>query len=1156
MIGHDQGVDCPACALGNRPEAAYCRGCGVALGTRDPVRCPSCGDEQPFDAQFCDRCGSNVVDHHGAARPSLGERMSARAAERRLVTVLFADARGSTALTELLGDEEMYRLMQGCVSVMQAAVEKHEGTVTQFRGDGIMALFGAPVAVEQAAVKAATAALQIQDELHRYGHQVRERTGASCAFRVGLNTGPVVVGRMGDETLVDFTAIGDTANVASRLEQAAGDGEVFLSDETWRAVRDYVDCQEVGSLELKGKQQPLTAHRALRRRPVQDRLDAVDVHRLSRFVGRDDELALVLGLAHRLVTDTGMGGRVVTVSGEAGIGKSRLVREVHDRLPPGLVWLEGRSSAADRDTPWHVVVDLLRRAFDVAEDHTYHDIVASIDDQVTSWPEQTRRSVPYLRWLLGVPTPELTDVDPQELRAGTVEALVAVLRETSVDQPTVVVFEDLHWADEASEAVITALARVVADIPVLVLATFRPDRSLDLDEQAGVTRLALDGLAHDVVEDLATGSSGAELSQAAHRLIVERTGGNPLFVEELSASLIESGALVRHDGHLDLAPGADVTAIPESLHDVVQTRIDRLEGDARRALQLASVIGREFTRRILDRIAQIPGELDEHLTELESLELIRQRSWFPELSYLFKHAVVHDVTYSTLLDERRRALHRVVAEATEELYAHTLAEHAEALSRHWQAAGEDERALPHLAEAGRRALASFALPRAIEAFGDAATIADRLGDLRSALELREQRGNALMAASDIDGTIAEADRIVDLARRAGDRAAEGSAMGMRSLAEFWAHDFDAALEHARRGHDLATTLADAEGLDADTAGAVLGCAVVEAGVSVVQGRLDAADRAFERSKVHREATAPRARASLLQLMGLRDNWRARWQPSIEAMDVADEVLLADRVLILWTAGLHHAGVGNYRRALDVLHRGLTICERTGELLGRVRILNTIGWIHGELGDDAGGREFNERSIAEAAPLGLPDREIEANAMLNLADAAVVHGRLDEAARHLDELEPTVRDPAPAEVWMLWRYGQRWRCASGDLVLARGGDPQTAVELADECLEIAAGTDSPKYAVRARRLRGRALAAAGRESDAVTELDRSVDGARALGNPPQLWRSLLARAALDGTGDDVEEAIAVMDEVATSLGDHPLAAALRASPERPSSRVPG
>jgi tetratricopeptide (TPR) repeat protein len=409
-----------------------------------------------------------------------------------------------------------------------------------------------------------------------------------------------------------------------------------------------------------------------------------------------------------------------------------------------------------------------------------------------------------------------------------------------------------------------------------------------------------------------------------------------------------------------------------------------------------------------------------------------------------------------------------------------------------------------------------------------------------------------MAASDISGAIAEAERTFTLAGHAGDATAQGAAMGMRSQAEFWAHDFDTALAHARIGYDLATSAGIGE-RGAAAAEAVLRCAYVEAATLTVLGRFDETEDALERGAANLGETAPRAKAAFVSLLDNRDNWQARWRPHIASMELEDDAFLAERVIILWTAGLHHAGAGDYLSALHELHRGLTICERTGELLGRVRILNTVGWVLGELGDDVGGREFNERSRTEAVPLGLPNREIEANAMLNLADAALVHGRLDEARDLLDDLEVTVRAPSTPEMWMLWRYSQRWLCASGELILAMGGDAQRAIALADECLEIAERTDSPKYAVRGRRLLGRALAVAGLGSEAVVELDRSLALARELGNPPQLWRSLLARAEVSDGAGCVEEAMDVMDEVVASLGDHPLAASMLSSPERPSPR---
>lgn len=1079
----------------------------------------------------------------------MDDRVSARAAERRLVTVLFADAKGSTALTERIGDEEMYRLMQGCVTAMQRAVEAHDGKVTQFRGDGIMALFGAPVAVEHAAVRAVTAALEMQEELRRHAQAVQERSGDACPFRIGLNTGPVVVGRVGDDTLVDYTAIGDTANVAARLEQAAGDGEVLVSHDTWRAVRDFVECEPGGSLELKGKQQEVVAYRAVRRREVRDRLDAVAARGLSRFVGRDDELALLLGVAQRLATDRDRRGRVVTISGEAGIGKSRLLRELRDRLPPGIDWFEGRSSSADRGTPWHLVIDLLRRALGVAEEHGHDDIAQLVAERAELWSEQARASSRYVRWVLGLPTPEVEGLDPQQLRAGVVEALVTVLRDAAERRPLVVSLEDVHWADEASEAVVAAITRAVADIPVLVIVTFRPERSIDFGDKPWFTRLALDGLGHDITGDLAAAALGAQLTAPAQQLIVERTEGNPLFVEELTASLIETGALVVRDGRIELAPDADRLRIPESLHDVVLTRIDRLADDARHALQLASVIGREFTRRILDRISHMPRHLDDHLAELESLELIHQRSWHPELSYLFKHAVVHDVTYSTLLDERRRALHRLVAEATEDLYSHALSDHCDALARHWLAAGDEERALPHLAEAARRAMAGFAVPRALEAFEQGATIAEAHGDLAMALELRAHRTEALLAISDVQGVLRESDRVAALARTVGATAAEASAMAMRSLAEFWAHDFDAALHDARAGRELATAAAEPDEGDADLADAVLLCSQIEAVTQAVLGELAASEESLAAGEPYLELARPAARGPWMQLAALRDNWRGRWTAEPPALEVAGQSMLAEHVLILWTTGMHRAGLGEYRTALEVLHEGLELCERTGELLCRARLLNTIGWVHGELGDVDGARHFNERSIVTIAPVGLPDREIEANARLNLADLALAHGELDETAVHLGALERTVRDPTPPEVWMLWRYGQRWRCASGELLLARGDDPERALGLAEECLAIAARTDSPKYAVRGGRLRGQALAAIGADEAAAASLEEALEGARALGNPPQIWRCMLALARHRRDGRLAAEAVELMAQMEEVLGDHPLAATLHRSPER-------
>lgn len=1070
------------------------------------------------------------------------DRAAAGAAERRLVTVLFVDAQGSTELTERIGDEEMYRIMQGCVTRMIEIVEAHDGTVTQFRGDGIMALFGAPTALEHAAVNAVTAALEIRAALADQAHAIQERTGATCAFRIGVNTGPVVVGAVGDSTLVDYTAIGDTANVAARLEQAADAGEVLVSEATWRSVRDYVDCAEADPIVAKGKAEPVAVYRALKRRDVSERLDAVAARGLSPFVGRSDELTLLLGHVERLNHGH---GQVVLVSGEAGIGKSRLLRELRGRLDPGVPVFEGRSSSADRDAPWHVVIDLLRRTFGVEEDDTRHDIARRVDERSAGWSEQARPSAAYVKWLLGVPVPEIDSLDPQVRRPGLFEALVTVLRDAATRRPVVMILEDIHWADEASEAALEAMAQAVADVPVLLVATFRPERVPDVGDRPWFNRIALDGLADDTAERLAAASVGAELSNGARRFVVERAEGNPLFVEELTASLLEAGVFEVRDGVIDLTVDPDTVDVPESLQDVVLARIGRLEHDARGALQLASVIGREFTRRILDRIAEMPDQLDTHLAELENLELIRQRSWFPELAYLFKHAVVHDVTYSTLLDERRRALHRLVATATEELYGESLSDHCEALARHWLAADQPDRALPHLVEAAGRAMAGLSVERAIELFGRASALAEELGEFAVGAHSAMGQAEAFMVWGRVPEAIAATERSVELAERSGDVDALARMMAQRAFVAVVAHDFDRALELSRAAEAVAQPLAE----HGNTSPLVRAANATILNHDL-QGRVAESDEVNRRTDPFVPLAEVGARIDWDGLAALRSNWRGQWTREPAALALLDEATLIPHMLLQWATGIHAASLGAFTLALDRLEAGLDYGARAGEFVYTSRILNTIGWIRGDLHDVAGAIDFNERSIAKITPLGLPDRECEANSRLNLAELALVLGDAAEAADQLAEIEPVIRRPVPTDRWMRWRFMQRWLCVSGDLALVRD-EPGAALTLADECLPLSTETAAPKYECRARALRGRALHALGRIDEAHTDLRNAVDHSRRLATPPLLWRTLTqaAECGLDDTAGLARDAVSVIDKVVTDLGDHPLATTMRASPER-------
>ena len=1131
-------MGCPACGADNRSEASWCAHCGTRLS---PVTCPSCGSEVASPARFCDACGEPL-----AALPAAPSAPASGDAEHRSVTVLFADAEGSTELTRRIGDEEAYRLVRRAVAAMTDAVERHHGTVTQFRGDGIMALFGAPVAREDAAVEAVVAGLEMQEALECLADDLSSRVGASCRFRVGVHTGPVVVGRLADRVVVDITAIGDTANVASRLEQGADAGAVWLSEATWRAVRDFVDCTPVGAIEAKGLPLPLVAYRAVRRTAARTRLEAASARGLSRFVGRSRELALLDTMVGHLAEGR---GQSVLLVGEAGIGKSRLLLELRTRVADRARWIEGQSRATGSGTPWLPVVDLVRHAFGVDETSAPARVADTVDAATARWSEEARSSAPYLKWLLRAGDDDAVDPEPQARRAAINEAVRALVTELA---PVVVVVEDLHWADEASEGVVAAVAAAVADAPVLLVATTRPG----YDGAAGPwgTTIGLDQLAPSEAAALAASAlDAASLPEPVRDVIAARTEGNPLFVEEVAASLAETGALRREGDTWVLVDDASRLAVPTTLHDVILARIDRLDPEARAALQLAAVIGREFTRTLLDRIADLRHPLDGHLGTLTRLELIRQKAHFPELTFLFKHALTHEVTYSTLLNERRRQLHGVVARAIEELYGDRVLDIADELVRHWVEAGDDRRALDYLDAAAERALSAFSVREAAAYFGLAVELSRRVGDHARLASFASGLGRTRLAAVDMDGAVAAFQQAVDAGRAAGDRDIEVDGLSWRAYCELFMYRFD----ECEATLDEAAARPEARSVDAR-----LFVLTVRRILYDVTGRLAEVPPLAVAAEPLVPLAGPLQWSLWRGMDELRANWQARWDEVGDLLRRVDEVPgLVERSATLWATSMAAAGRGDYLAALDLLHRQLDMAERLGEVAFRARALNTVGWVHGDLGDLDGAVEWNRRCLRFVETCGLPDVEIESNARLNLADAHLAAGRLGEAAHELAVVERVVRRPStPGDEWMRWRYSQHWFHAAGSLALARGAIDD-ALGLADECVALAQETDSPKNVVKGLRLRGEAELAGGDAEAALQTLAAALAWCDVVRNPPQTWRTLTAMArARRATGDDAGAALAAKgaDEaiagVVAALGDHPLASALARSPDAAAVRA--
>jgi len=993
---------------------------------------------------------------------------------------------------------------------MQDAVHRYDGTVIQFTGDGILALFGAPIAHEDSARRAVAAALEMQKSLCEYAAIVAERYPIECSYRVGLNTGPVVVGKISDNFDLDFTAVGDTVNLAARMESMAESGTVYLTENTYRVIADYFDCESLGELKVKGKSLPVVAYRAVRARPSRRRLDIAAEHGLTPFVGRERELNI---LSQYLEQATQEQGQIVFVSGEAGMGKSRLLLEFRKHAEEtGVKWLEGHCVSYGRMTPYLPFIDIAKDYFGVQESDNDKTIIGRVEEGVAGWSERSRNAVSYLRFLLNVdPGDETTaTMDPMERRAGIFEGLRALLREASADRPLVVVVEDLHWIDEKSEDALNTLVDSLLEAPVLLILTSRPGYRHRLSEHSFLSRLALSHLqagdSTSMVEGvLKTGT----LPQKLIRMISEKAEGNPFYIEEVTKSLLESGALSKDSGDYRLERPLDQISVPDTIQEVILSRIDRLDRIAKNAMQLASVIGREFAVRLLNRIADVEAQLDEVLDELKHLELIYETGYWPELSYMFKHALTHDVAYSTLLIEKRRSLHRIVAVAIEELYADRLPEHYEALAHHFEEGETWEKALDYLEKAGDKAVQAFANQDAIDYYGRALNVAERLGDETRGCRasIAEKRAWINFTISYYAAAVECAKVMLDISLETGDSVAESHALTLKGFFETYEHSF----EEAEASLSRAAELSEEHG---DPNIQFMSRVSLFSMHKLIDRHEEAEQQQVLVDKLFHQASDPFALSFWTLFSSLDENWKGDYAAASKRV-ASWRALESDapQVMVLgvrWSEALIFAGMGKYTQAIRCLNDIVTDCARIGEFAVRARALNTLGWIYGDLQDHGRAMEFDHRGIEVALEEG-DDAEKISNARLNWGDSLISEGRLEEAHDILSKVEPVIRSPRPQDRWMHWRFSQHYFLAQGELCLTEG-DYARAISLADECLQLAEPSDSKKYIVKARRLRGQALRGQGETKPGMEDLETAARIATQIGNPAQAWKSYAALAA--------------------------------------------
>jgi tetratricopeptide (TPR) repeat protein len=891
--------------------------------------------------------------------------------------------------------------------------------------------------------------------------------------------------------------------------------------------------------------------RVVQEKPLRTRFEVATEHGLSRFVGRDGELAVLdrhLGMARRGA------GQVVLVSGEAGIGKSRLLLELRRRVGgEDIAWIEGHCISYGANTPYLPFVDLLKTTAGIQDDDSDAEVEKRVDELVAAWDGSARGAAPYLKMILSADPGDsaVATMDPQERRVEVLQAIRTFVLQESAGRPHVIVVEDLHWADEISREALAVLAEAVPSAPVLLLLTYRPGYIHPLGERGHPTSLALGQLGHEDGMALAEGVlEGGTLPTDLQRLIAGKAEGNPFYIEEVTKDLIETGIIARTNGSYTLARPVEEIHIPENIQEVVLSRIDRLEREAKQAIQLASVIGREFRARLLERISDLETKLSEVLAELQTLELIYQKALLPELAYTFKHALTQDVAYSTLLAERRRRLHRLVGAAVEELYPDRLAEHYETLAHHYWEGQDWQKALDYLTKAGDKATAAYATHDALRHYARALEVCEVLGDtaLAAAASLAEKRGLVNYGIGDLPAAVADLDRTVVAGRRLRDRSIEGKGLAFRAFLEVYNHDFETA----------EVTL--------QSAWAILGEGFEEVRpmASLAMGNLlGASNRMPEMlpllEGIEELPAMPDAFTEGLWNWnrGLILYWLGQFDQAVAILDEMSERAarnVTNRLFNWWLRGMALASRGDYNSALPLLRKTVDMCERVGDWQVRGRVVNTVGWVFAELEDHEQALGWNLRGMELVGSVsGMPDAEVEMNTRMNLADNFDALGRPEEAEEQFQAVEAAVRHPNKAQLWLLWRYSLHFFHGYGEHLLGRG-EPARALGYADECLRVAEETGSKKYLVKGRRLRGQALMALGRLDDAEQELSTALEAALELGNPPQLWRTHAAVGDLrqaQGRPEDARqsygEALSVIESVAARLRDEKLRETLRHSP---------
>jgi class 3 adenylate cyclase/tetratricopeptide (TPR) repeat protein len=1101
-------MDCLACGASNPRESRQCGACGAALV--EP--CAGCGKPVPLSNRFCGNCGAprerdlsagSAADGDSMAAPihlprHLAQRIldsrGALEGERKQITVLFADVKGSTSLIENLDPEDAELRLRPALQAMINAVHRYEGTINRVQGDGIMALFGAPLAHEDNAVRAAYAALEMQKG-------VRAACDADIAIRVGLHAGEVLVRAIHNDLSVDYDAIGPTVHLAARMEQMASPGAIYCTANVMRMAKGFVDAQSLGQVPVKGLRQPIDLFQIVGHTSARTRWEVTAARGLTQFVGRKGELAEL----HRSLQFAAGRGQLVAVIGQPGTGKSRLVHEFL-QSPELSDWtvLKTAAAAYRRGTPYLAISNLLRSWCEIPEQAPPAEAKRRLQDTLGVLGEGLSTYLPALQSLLDLPVedPDWPTLEPAARRQRMMSTVKELFLRRAATRPLLLWFEDMQWTDVETRAVIDGLITGIEASRLLIVLTYRPEYQHKWVGKSCYTAIHLDPLETDAADTLVRALLGNDVTNEELRaLIVERTGGTPLFIEETIRTLVESGVLRMHAGGCELTRELREIRIPESVQAVIAARIDSLAPKRKTLLQIASVIGPDVPIMLLREVVDLAEpELQKLLADLQAAQFLYETPNAASFQLKFRHALVHEVAYGSLVSSKRQMLHARVLRAMESQSQENPQEFVENLAHHALNAAHWSEAVTYLRQAGDKAVELSAY-REGSAFFESALQA--LTHLPQDSDRIRQGIDVRLSLRTIFGATAEYDRLEDclaeaeaLATSIDDRPRLAAINVARTFVHNLRGELDASIQSGLRARSIAREIGD--GAVGVSASFYLGQAYMWRGdfrqsVTLLQDNLAWTEGPLRHQRIGTTGTGSVLWLGMLGASHARlGNFPAAIAAARDACRIADEVRRPyDIALAYWWAGFVWSHKGDVSSALESLEHGFYVC-RSSQINSLVPILSTsLGHTYALAGRTAEGIQLLNNAVAFSRAAKFSYGEAWSNAYLGFAN--LLDGRREgmlEHAQSVLELARTHKYRA-IEADSLRLLGDIYR--TGDASRRQEAE-RHYLEACNICLELGL---RPEYA-HCQTALGQTLAQIGRREEAEQLLDSASRLYRSMG----------------------------------------------------------